>query len=173
MLTWIFCSFASIAGCLPRNPTAKLTLLYLPIALEYLTAVGCAFTPGYIRTPSAAISKRYGALILIILGEGIIGIIRSLSATIAGFGISMQMCTYYLRLSDRHTEADAICRCSGGLCTADRLLRVAFPVPWVPSGVGDGPDSWPLLDRDAPASGICRRTVLIGSVKVYCTLSEL
>ncbi|KZO92558.1 hypothetical protein CALVIDRAFT_601376 [Calocera viscosa TUFC12733] len=84
-----FLSFALnfIAAFLNSNTAAKIVLLYLPLGLEMLAVLILPFFRGYIKTPVALVSQRYGELTLVILGEGIIGIIRNLGNAVKGFGV--------------------------------------------------------------------------------------
>ncbi|KZT53870.1 hypothetical protein CALCODRAFT_35717 [Calocera cornea HHB12733] len=45
------------------------------------------FFRGYIMLPVALVSERYGELTLVILGEGIIGVIKTLGDAVKGFGV--------------------------------------------------------------------------------------
>jgi len=80
------------AAFLTGSASAKLGLAYSGLALEFVVALLLPFVPGYINAPAAEISERYGALTLIILGEGIISLVQSLSDAIAGFGFTHSQC---------------------------------------------------------------------------------
>ncbi|KZT53864.1 hypothetical protein CALCODRAFT_557294 [Calocera cornea HHB12733] len=76
-----------IAAFLTTNQAAKVALLYLPVGVEMLAVLILPFFRGYIRTPGSLISQRFGELTLVILGEGIIGIIKNLGNAVKGFGV--------------------------------------------------------------------------------------
>ncbi|EJT97450.1 hypothetical protein DACRYDRAFT_97231 [Dacryopinax primogenitus] len=80
--------FWLISALLTTNAGAKVALAYFTLAVEFLSAMVMPLGPGYMKPPAAMISERFGALTLIILGEGIIGIVRSFSFVISGFGFS-------------------------------------------------------------------------------------
>ncbi|EJT97443.1 hypothetical protein DACRYDRAFT_18804 [Dacryopinax primogenitus] len=80
---WITAAFLS------QSQAAKLALAYSGIFLEFVFVVfQPLFEHGYIDPPAEIISERFGALTLIILGEGIIGLIRNFSFVISGFGFT-------------------------------------------------------------------------------------
>ncbi|KZT53869.1 hypothetical protein CALCODRAFT_35651 [Calocera cornea HHB12733] len=70
------------------NATAKVACAYSGLALEVAAAAILPMFPRYMKAPPEILSERYGALSLIIIGEGIIGIVRSFSSVMAGFGFS-------------------------------------------------------------------------------------
>ncbi|KZO92556.1 hypothetical protein CALVIDRAFT_302716 [Calocera viscosa TUFC12733] len=76
------------AALLTNSEPAKLALAYSGIFIEFLSVLFQPLLPGYIKPPAEMISERFGALTLIILGEGIIGLIRSFSFVISGFGFT-------------------------------------------------------------------------------------
>ncbi|KZO92555.1 hypothetical protein CALVIDRAFT_540830 [Calocera viscosa TUFC12733] len=77
-----------IAGLIPTNASAKVGLAYFALCVEILSAVVLPMMPGYVKPPASMISERFGALTLVILGEGIISIVRTFSFVISGFGFS-------------------------------------------------------------------------------------
>ncbi|EJT97451.1 hypothetical protein DACRYDRAFT_119534 [Dacryopinax primogenitus] len=78
----------AISASMTGNAAAKVACAYSGLGLEVEATLMLPLMPQYMRAPPEMISERFGALSLIIIGEGIIGIIRSFSAVMAGFGFS-------------------------------------------------------------------------------------
>ncbi|KZT53868.1 hypothetical protein CALCODRAFT_511148 [Calocera cornea HHB12733] len=80
--------FWLISAFITTSASAKVGLAYFGLAIEFLSAILLPLSPGYVKPPAAMISERFGALTLVILGEGIISIVRTFSFVISGFGFS-------------------------------------------------------------------------------------
>ncbi|EJU01970.1 hypothetical protein DACRYDRAFT_116371 [Dacryopinax primogenitus] len=80
--------FWLIAGLLKSNATAKLVLGYLGLGIEVIISLGVGHLRKGIAPASGLLAERFADLTLVILAEGVLGIVKTLADVVSGFGLT-------------------------------------------------------------------------------------
>ncbi|KZT53652.1 hypothetical protein CALCODRAFT_486185 [Calocera cornea HHB12733] len=81
-LCWI------IAGLLPLNAIAKLVLAYGALGAEVVVTLGSGHLKRAIAPAAGLLAERFADLTLVILAEGVLGLVKTLADVVSGFGLA-------------------------------------------------------------------------------------